>query len=174
MIIRLWRKALLVAMVFLTVAASAEEKIQHVEDFALDPAAFTFSDETQQIHTLEEYKGTWVVVNFWAVWCTPCVAELPSLAAFADAFAGKMEVLTLAQGRETHSELAAFLSEVDAANLPNYKDDKSAAYRAVKARGLPTSIVINPAGQMVARIEGEIDWMSDSVRKKFENWLSKP
>lgn len=150
----------------------SEEKIEVVEDFDLDASEFVFTEPDGDVANLEGYEGEWVVVNFWATWCPPCVAELPSLSEFQETYEDRLTVLPLAQGRESHPELEAFLDDLDINNLTPYKDNKGASFRLAKARGLPTSLVVNPKGEVVARIEGEIDWMAPSVRKRFDKWLS--
>lgn len=158
-------------MVFVSNSGLANEKIETVDAFAIDTEAFRFTDSAGETMQLASYDGEWVIVNFWAVWCTPCVAELPSLSAFQQHFDERITVLPLAQGNTSHAELSTFLNDLDIENLPSLRDEKSASFRLAKARGLPTSLVINPRGEVIAKIEGEIDWMGESVLTRFENWL---
>ena len=76
--------------------------------------------------SLDEWKGRWVVLNFWATWCAPCRKEMPGLARLAVTPEGKnMAVVTVATGRNPVPSMKRFLREMDAQNLPVLRDPKS-------------------------------------------------
>ncbi len=110
-------------------------------------------------HSLAEYKGKWVVVNFWATWCPPCRKEMPSLDRLqaelgGDAFA----VVTVATGRNPPQAITKFWEEAGIMNLQPLRDPKSELGRAMAVLGLPVTVILNPEGQEVARLIGDADW----------------
>jgi thiol-disulfide isomerase/thioredoxin len=110
-------------------------------------------------HHLSEFKGRGMVVNLWATWCAPCVAEMPSLAALSKALAPQdIAVLPLSSDRGGVDAVRAWFQEHAITGLPVLLDPKGALARAFDARGIPTTVVINTAGLMVARLEGAADW----------------
>jgi thiol-disulfide isomerase/thioredoxin len=112
-------------------------------------------------HHLSEFKGHGMVVNMWATWCAPCVAEMPSLQALSKAVAPQdIAVLPLSSDRGGADAVATWYREHGITALPVLLDPKGAMARAFKARGIPTTVVINTAGRVAARLEGAADWSS--------------
>jgi thiol-disulfide isomerase/thioredoxin len=119
--------------------------------------AFTGADGTE--HRLKEFIGHGMVINLWATWCVPCVAEMPSLAALSKLLApDDIAVLPLSSDRGGTRVVAAFYQEHGITGLPVLLDPKGAAARAWGARGIPTSVVIDKQGRERARLEGAADW----------------
>ena len=115
--------------------------------------------------TLSDYKGKWVLVNFWATWCAPCRKEMPMLSELQDEFGGDMfEVVTIATGRNPPPAMKKFFDEIEVTNLPLHRDPKQALAREMAVLGLPITVLLNPEGQEVARLRGDADWSSDSAR----------
>ncbi|HEY2071072.1 MAG TPA: TlpA disulfide reductase family protein [Rhizomicrobium sp.] len=131
---------------------------------AFDPAPkpipeVAFADETGARHTLEAFKGRYVLLNLWATWCAPCVKELPALSRLqASLPQAKFAVVTVNVGRGTAADTATFLKTHDAANLPVYMDSNAALLRTFGEGGLPMSILIDPQGREVARAADPADW----------------
>ena len=123
--------------------------------------AIGFVDAAGVTHGLGEYAGKVVVLNLWATWCPPCVAEMPSLAALARQAAGEgVVVLPLSTDRGGAAVVERFYRAHNIAGPPVLLDTKAAAAEALGARGLPTTLIIDRAGRERARLEGGADWSS--------------
>jgi thiol-disulfide isomerase/thioredoxin len=123
-------------------------------------------------HHLSEFKGRGMVVNMWATWCAPCVAEMPSLEALSKALAPQdIAVLPLSSDRGGADAVRAWYETHDITALPVLLDPKGALARAFNAHGIPTTVVINTAGLVVARLEGAADW-SDAAAQRLVRALT--
>ena len=74
------------------------------------------------------------------------------------------EVVTIATGRNQPAAMRRFFEEVGVDALPLHRDPKSALAREMAVLGLPISVILNPAGDEIARLRGDADWHSDSAR----------
>ena len=121
-------------------------------------------DETEAPHSLAEYKGQWVLLNFWATWCAPCRAEMPTLQALDTAMGDGFSVVTVATGRNSVEGIDKFFGEAAITSLPKLRDPKSELARNMGVLGLPLSVILNPEGQEVARLIGDADWNSADAK----------
>jgi thiol-disulfide isomerase/thioredoxin len=129
----------------------------------LPDAAFVTRDGVS--HHLSEFQGHGMVVNMWATWCAPCVAEMPSLQALSKALAPQdIAVLPLSSDRGGAETVAAWYEAHGITALPVLMDPKGAMARAFDARGIPTTVIISTAGRVVARLEGAADWSSPEAQ----------
>lgn len=130
--------------------------------FAASAHAFELKDTAGQAQRLAELKGKWVVVNFWATWCAPCVKEIPDFAAFANAQGDKVRVLGVAldwdeTGKREADErkVKAFAKKVGLTYPLVLGDDKSEKVFG-KMKGLPTTIIYDPTGKIVFQKTGVV------------------
>ena len=115
--------------------------------------------------SLEEYRGKWVLVNFWATWCAPCREEMPMLSDLQRELGGDdFDVVTIATGRNPPAAMQKFFEEIGVDNLPLHRDPKSALAREMSVLGLPITVILNPEGQEVGRLQGDADWSSDPAK----------
>ena len=120
-------------------------------------------DTTDAVHSLAEYRGKWVVLNFWATWCAPCRQEMPSLDRLQAAMP-ELAVVPVATGRNAVPGITRFYEEAGVTGLPILRDVKMDLSRAMGVLGLPVTVILNPEGQEVARLIGDAEWDSASAK----------
>jgi thiol-disulfide isomerase/thioredoxin len=114
------------------------------------------ADSQGRAWKLSDLRGKVVVLNFWASWCEPCRAEMPSLQALADFYGGEVQVLAV-NFKERDARVLQFAQAAGVKlPLPMDRDGAAAARWGVKV--FPSSIVIDRAGQPRWRVTGEVDW----------------
>jgi thiol-disulfide isomerase/thioredoxin len=114
---------------------------------------------------LSDYRGKYVVLNFWATWCAPCRKEMPHLAELQTTFGGRdFQVVTIAAGRNSPEGIVKFFNEIGVDNLPRHQDPKQKLAASMGVLGLPITVIIDPAGNEIARMRGDADWASDSAK----------
>lgn len=164
----------------------AVQRAQQVAPFArgevaaLTPATkplaipnLTFVDATGKAHALADWRGRTVLLNLWATWCVPCRKEMPALDALQRKLGGpKFEVVALNIDTRDPEKPKAWLKEVGIATLGYYADPSAKAFQDLKvvgrAVGLPTSILIDPAGCEIGYLAGPAEWGSEDAVKLIQ------
>jgi thiol-disulfide isomerase/thioredoxin len=125
-----------------------------------------FTDAEGRGHNLAELRGKFVILNFWATWCGPCVEELPKLDALARApVVANMVVATIAQDRRGAAVVVPFLTTKGLNALPRFLDADGAAGRVLNVEALPTTFLVDPEGQIIGSIDGAADWNGGDARR---------
>ncbi len=123
------------------------------------------TDASGAAHRLSQYRGKYVVLNFWATWCGPCRREMPTLDRLQAELGGaKLAVVPVATLRNTVAGVERFYKQVKVTDLPIRLDPESALARHLGLYGLPVTLILNPEGAEIARLTGEADWNSDSAK----------
>ncbi|MEO1797909.1 MAG: TlpA disulfide reductase family protein [Pseudomonadota bacterium] len=140
-----------------------QKLVFHAEPEAVSENAFYLPDESA--HTLADFKGKYILVNFWATWCAPCRKEMPMLAELQEEFGGdSFEVVTIATGRNQIEGMRQFFDDIEVDNLPMFRDPRQAVARDMAVLGLPITVILDPEGQEIARLRGDADWASDNAK----------
>ena len=112
---------------------------------------------------LSSLKGKPVLINLWATWCAPCVAELPQLNQLAEQNPG-LKVLTVNQDMDKLDRVAGFLSEKGGARLePWLNSDNSLTFQ-FGAETLPATVYYDAQGREVWRIVGPREWLNAETK----------
>jgi thiol-disulfide isomerase/thioredoxin len=119
----------------------------------------SFTNAEGRAHTLADFAGRGLVINLWATWCPPCVAEMPALDRLAAALEREnIVVLPLSSDRGGLAVVQPFYERVGLRRLGIWLDARGAATRALGARGLPTTLIVDRGGRERARLEGDAAW----------------
>lgn len=106
-----------------------------------------------------EFEGKLVVANLWATWCPPCREEMPALDRLKQALEGSgIEVVTIAVQPGGREKGEAFMKEEMLYALEPYADERNALPREVGLLGLPTTLILDPEGREIARVQGDAPW----------------
>ena len=134
---------------------------------------FTLTDQYGETHTLSDYQGQTVFLNFWATWCGPCKMEMPDIQALYEEWdenAGDLVVLGVAGpgiGQEGSAEdIAAFLEE-NGYTYPVVMDDTGALFYQYGISAYPTTFMIDTEGNVFGYVQGAVsrEVMDDIVQQ---------
>jgi peroxiredoxin len=139
---------------------------------AASPPSLQLADASGARHRLSDYRGKVVLLNFWATWCEPCKAELPSIERLRVALAGKPFVV-LAVEMEGSARTASDTAKELHLHFPMLLDRDSTATSAWDVNLLPTTFLIRPDGAVAFSHVGEVDWASSEWRRKVEALLPR-
>jgi len=124
-----------------------------------------FVDGDGNTVSLRDFSGKVVLLNFWATWCPPCRAEMPSIDRLAGEVAGEdIAIVPLSVDRGDTDRLRSFFKQIGVRNLRIYHDQPNAVMRKAGVLGLPITLILDREGNEVARIQGDADWDSDAAK----------
>lgn len=146
------------------------------EIFPVDPPPFSFTDASGKKLTLADYRGSGLVVNFWATWCFPCKQEMPTLAALNKVLTPEgILVLPISVNSTGAAAVKPYFTTHHIEGLPVLLDPSSSALGAFKAEGIPLTVIIDRKGQMVARTLGGANWNTPAVASRIRSLVgAKP
>ena len=118
-------------------------------------SGFKMTDTTGKSHTLAGYKGKWVLVNYWATWCPPCLEEIPDLIALHENKKNNLVVIGIALDFRSAKQVTDFADGL-MVNYPIVLGNSQVVNQIGPVQGLPTTYLYNPEGKMVAQQVGAI------------------
>jgi len=155
--------------------AEPEEEEEAAEEVKTIPAIdFTLKDQYGNTHTLSDYKGKTVFLNFWATWCSPCRAEMPDIQKLYEEFQQEdvviLGVAAPGLGREKSEEgIKGFLEE-NGYTYPVVMDTDAEAFQAYGINSFPTTFMIDKDGNVFGYIPGQLseETMRDIIRQTVD------
>ncbi|HEB94403.1 MAG TPA: TlpA family protein disulfide reductase [Gammaproteobacteria bacterium] len=142
-----------------------------------EPVDYSLPDLDGKMHSLADYKGKWVIVNYWATWCPPCLEEIPDLVNFHEKhrkLGGDVVVLGVNFEDIGKEQLADFV-EGQMITYPVLRSEPLATTPLGSVPGLPTTYIISPDGTPVARQVGPVtgEQLDDYISSKKAGTASR-
>ncbi|WP_159591396.1 TlpA family protein disulfide reductase [Chelativorans xinjiangense] len=134
---------------------------------SLEGPSLDIPDLGGKLHRLADYRGKVTVVAFWAAWCPPCRAEIPSLARLSRQLPAERFAILAVNLGDTSERIGRFLDQIDDDGLSVLTDLASSLASAWHIRGLPVSYVLDPAGQVRYAVMGSLEWDSPAIRDQL-------
>lgn len=133
----------------------------------------TFYDENGQAVTLADFKGEVLLVNLWATWCPPCVAELPALDTLQARLRDKgLHVLPISLDNKPVADVAAFLAERRVEQMKLYIDSGRQIPMKWVYAGIPASFLIDRNGVVFEQFDGPREWAEGEIFSRIESQLT--
>ena len=146
-----------------------EEQIKNLPDVS-------FTNLENKNKTLFELsKDKLLIINFWALWCTPCVKEMPALYNLSKKLK-KTDVKIIYINQDSfkdYKKIESFIKKLNFEKKDIFIDFDMSSNKTFKLRGIPTTLISNKAGEVLWRIEGVIDWESKGIISWLKNEAKK-
>ena len=145
---------LVMMSLLLWVPVGVAAETAHVSEKTPDIAKVVLKDMSGQAHVLGRYQGKWLIINYWATWCPPCLEEMPDLVNLYDARKNKdVMVIGVAWDYPSANAVASFVDDM-LVSYPIVLGSASIAKQLGDAAVMPTTFVYNPQGKLVKTRHG--------------------
>ena len=122
--------------------------------------------------SLASYRGSWVLLNFWATWCGPCRDEMPSMENLSRNFGGQGFTLLAINQKESAAQVTSFM-RTHGLNFPTPLDSDGRVSAAYRVFGIPVTYVIDGGGNAIGMTSGARDWATRDVVQVFRKLIGE-
>lgn len=132
----------------------------------------SFIDAKGQTRTLNDFKGKVVLLNLWATWCAPCRKEMPALDRLqSELGSDKFQVVAISVDRSGAEGARKFLDSIGIKQLALYAEPTARLGAALRAIGMPTTLLIDAGGREIGRLTGPAEWDSADAKAFIQEAL---
>ena len=163
----------LIAYIVMVASNPVSAESLKLESFDLSLPSTVIHDESGKPVAFVDFAGQPLIVNFWATWCAPCIHELPALDRAAGLLADDAMLLLVSVDRGGAEKAAPFLQERGIESVHTAYDPKSVWARALKLRGLPSTLVISADQNSIWLVSGQAEWDTDAVLSQLRQQLAE-
>ena len=164
-------KKILLAISCLALLFVLHASAQAAEEEGVVAPNFTLKNLDREEVSLSQFRGKYVLVNFWATWCGPCKVEMPSLEVLYQRFKSKNFALLAISNDMFGSTIVKPFVKASNLNFPILLDQRLKASNAFGVTSLPSTFMIDPEGKIIGALFGAEDWTTPSNILYFENLL---
>ena len=175
MLISNFNKKILLLLLYLSIlscSACAEEYLDKMNDKIKFPALKVLDNKENPLILKfnQDLKKKGFVINFWATWCVPCKQELPDLGLLKSKIKNfNIDVLTISIDKKDIKDQLKFLSSNGASNLNHFFDKEMKIFKALKLRGIPTTLIVDKNSFIISKHEGILKWGEDEIINKIKS-----
>lgn len=138
-----------------------------------------FLQDLSKSASLQNIKGQWTLVNLWASWCPPCLAELPSLQKLNDTFSGQgFRVIAISlDAVDTPVDIDRIVNARKLGSIARNWDHTGELFKLISSsgekNGLPISFIVDPNGKVYGQLNGEADWATPDAIAFVDSLLGR-
>jgi thiol-disulfide isomerase/thioredoxin len=167
LIIPATRKPISSTLIRLTMRKPDIEKSAVPPEIVQEDRALLFEDLAGNTYQLGDFDGEVILLNFWATWCPPCRAEMPSIQKLYDDYGSKIAMILISS--EEKEVIESYLRE-QSYDLPVYIQ-RTALTPSFPVRSIPTTFLINKKGEILLEKKGAANWNSEEFRKQLDELI---
>ena len=117
---------------------------------------------------LRNISNNYLIINFWATWCPPCIKEIPDLLEIQEKFKEKIKLVFISVDSSPEKVIPNFIKKNKFKNFDVYTDQNFLTSKSLNIKIMPTTIIVNKELFEIARITGYAKWLDKSFIKKIE------
>ncbi len=167
MIIPATRKPITSTLIRITMRKPQVNEAENIPKLTTHDLTFAFEDFQGNQYSLEDFQDDVILLNFWATWCPPCRAEMPSIQKLYNEYGDKIAMILISS--EEKNIIRDYLEENNY-NLPVYIQ-KTALTPSFPVQSIPTTFLIARDGSLLLKKTGAANWNSDDFKSKLDNLL---